>query len=296
MQSFASTNHVGGHPAIRATLAAWLLISATVALAQEESKEDFLKAFPWKRGPAVGKIGAHAEVQVPKGYAFLRASDTQNLLESFGNPTSGRELGLVGPDDLSWFVVYEYDDCGYVKDDERDKLDADAMLKSIRAGNEAGNEERKKRGFPPLKIVGWEQPPRYDTATNNLVWAVRFESEGDEVVNYNTRRLGREGVMEVTLVVDPTKLSASIPAFENIMKGYQFVPGKQYAEFKPGDRIAEYGLAALVTGGAAAVAAKAGLFKVIGKFLAAAGKFIIIGLVAIGAVIKGLFSRKSSAG
>lgn len=278
---------------IRATLAALLLLQGVSAMAQDEGKE-FLKSFPWQRGPGVGKIGPHAEVQIPKGYAFLPAADTQKLLESFGNPTSGRELGLIGPDGLDWFVVYEYDDCGYVKDDERDKLDADGMLKSIRAGNDVGNEERKKRGFPTMTIVGWEQPPRYDTATNNLVWAIRAESDGSAVVNYNTRRLGREGVMEVTLVVNPEKMNATIPAFDTIMKGYKFSSGKQYADFKPGDRIAEYGLAALVTGGAAAVAAKAGLFKVIGKFLVAGWKLVIVGLIAIGAAVKGIFTRKSS--
>lgn len=278
---------------IYVTIALLSLATAMTASAQDQNDKTIDK-IPWQHGPGVGKLAQHAEVQIPEGYKFAGASDTQKLLEMAGNPTNGHELGMIGPEDLDWFIVYEYDDCGFVKDDDRNNLDADAMLKSIRAGNEEGNKERKRRGYPALNIVGWEQPPRYDTATNNLVWAIRAECKGDAVVNYNTRRLGREGVMEVTLVVDPEQLQKTIPQFDTVMKGYTFSGGKRYADFKPGDRIAEYGLAALVTGGAAAVAAKAGLFKVIGKFIAAAGKFIIVGLVAIGAAIKGLFTRKSS--
>jgi uncharacterized membrane-anchored protein len=272
-------------------VACLLFVSASPAPAQDES-DDALKSFPWQRGPGVGNLNSHAEVRIPEGFVFAAAADTQKLLQMFGNPTSGDEVGLIGPESLDWFIVYEYDDCGYVKDDERDQLDADAMLNSIREGNEAGNQERKRLGFPAMRIVGWEQPPRYDAATQNLVWAIRVESENRQIVNYNTRRLGREGVMQVTLVVAPEELSSTIPQFESVMQGYGFLDGKRYADFKPGDRIAEYGLAALVTGGAAAVAAKTGLFKVIGKFLAAAWKLVIVALIAAGAGVRAIFSRK----
>jgi len=68
------------------------------------------------------------------------------------------------------------------------------------------------------------------------------------VVNYNTRLLGRKGVMEVSLVVDPEKLSATMPAYQALLKDYDFKQGERYAEFRQGDKIAKYGLAALVTG------------------------------------------------
>ena len=43
---------------------------------------------------------------------------------------------------------------------------------------------------------------------------MRGESEGEQIVNFNTRVLGRKGVMEVKLVVDPDKLSATLPRFQ----------------------------------------------------------------------------------
>ena len=54
-----------------------------------------------------------------------------------------------------------------------------------------------ERGWPELKIIGWQQVPRYNPTTNNLEWAIYGESEGKPVVNWNTRLLGRKGVMKV---------------------------------------------------------------------------------------------------
>ena len=253
---------------------------------QQPDAESPLSAIDWQVGPSVAKIGDIAELELPKGYQFAAAQDTQMLLELMQNPTSGTELGLLtradGP--LEWFVVFEFSDIGYVPDDEKDELDAEAMLESYKTGTEASNEQRISRGWAPLTIVGWEYPPKYDTKTNNLVWALRAESEGAPIVNYNTRILGRSGVMEANLVTDPSLLASAIPEFESLLTGYRYVEGERYAEFREGDKIAQYGLTALVTGGVAAAAMKAGLFK---KF----GKFIVLAVVAVGAFFKKMLGR-----
>jgi uncharacterized membrane-anchored protein len=207
-------------------------------------------------------------------------------MESMQNPTSGRELGFLIEMGSDWFILFEFDDTGYVPDDEKAKLDADAMLKSIRAGTEAGNVERRKKGWPEMTITGWETPPRYNDATKNLEWAIRGESQGSSVVNHNTRLLGREGVMRVTLVADPDKLPEAMPRFETLIAGYGYKEGHRYAEFKKGDKMAKYGLTALVVGGASAVAVKSGLFKWLWKGLIVAG-------VAIAAFVKKFFGGKS---
>lgn len=95
--------------------------------------------------------------------------------------------------------------------------------------------------------------------------------------------------MSAVLVSSPQSLNEDMKAFNGALAGYQFNAGEQYAEFKSGDKIAEYGLAALVVGGAAAAAAKAGLFKSLGKFL-----WVIVGGAAMAgwALFKKLFARK----
>jgi uncharacterized membrane-anchored protein len=68
------------------------------------------------------------------------------------------------------------------------------------------------------------------------------------------------------------------------------------SEWRQGDRIAEYGLTALVAAGAGAAAVKLGLFAKLGKLFAKFAKLIIVGVVAIGAflskILRGLFGRK----
>lgn len=249
---------------------------------------DALPAVKFQKGPSTGELGTTAQVEVPSGYVFANGGDTRLIMEKMQNPTNGRELGFVAPAAEDWFAVFEFDPVGYVKDDEKDSLDADAMLESIKAGAEAGNKERLKRGWPTMTIIGWETPPRYDAVTHNLEWAIRGESEGLPVVNYNTRMLGRGGVMEVTLVTDPAKLAETLPKFKTMLSGFDFNQGQKYNEFRPGDKMAAYGLTGLIVGGGTAALVKSGAFKWIWKALVAA-------VVGIGAILKKFFSREKTA-
>src|SRR5690606_6227101 len=119
----------------------------------------------------------------------------------------------------------------------------------------------------------------------------QMQQSGSQVVNYNTRLLGRRGVMEVVVVSSPETLTASIADFKELVPGYEFSAGEKYAEFREGDHVAEYGLAALITGGAAAVAAKKGWLAAIGVFLVKMWKLLVIGVVAVGAGIRKFFKR-----
>lgn len=246
-----------------------------------------LERIKWLQGPCVADIGTMAQIRVPANYIFANSDDTKILMELMQNPTSGHELGFLGQADTDWFVVFEFDEIGYVKDDEKASLDADAILKTIKNGTEKGNEERRKRGWPPLNIIGWETKPYYNPVTHNLEWAIRGESEGRPVVNHNTRLLGRKGVMRVTLVADPSNLRQILPDFRSVMSNFSFNEGNKYAEFRQGDKIAKYGLSALVVGGATAVAVKSGAFKWVWKALVAV-------FIALAAFLKRILGRKGT--
>lgn len=261
---------VGGNlmklKSLASTIAVMLFAAITFAhgaqdQAKQPTKESPVDKVKWQKGPSSGALGSLAAINVPANFIFANASDTKILMEAMQNPVSGRELGFLAPEKSHWFVVFEYDDTGYIKDDEKGSLDASAMIESIKAANEEGNKERAKRGWPKLEIVGWEQTPRYDEKTNNLEWAIRAQSEGKPVVNFNTRVLGRGGVMRVTLVADPGELKATLPQFKNTLAGFSYNAGQKYAEYRQGDKLAQYGLSALVVGGATAVAVKSGAFK-----------------------------------
>lgn len=242
----------------------------------------------WQKGPSVGDLGTTAQVKVPEGYLFVGAKDTRTIMEANHNPITGREMGFVAPAGEEWFAVFEFDDVGYVKDDEKDSLDENALLQSIKDGTAHGNEERIKRGWPTMTILGWQTPPRYNDITHNLEWAINAESAGAPVINHNTRVLGRGGVMEVTLVTDPTTLAETLPKFKAMLEGFQFRQGHKYAEFRAGDKTAAYGLTGLIVGGGAAVALKSGAFKGLWKIIAASA-------AGLAALAKKLFSRNRTA-
>lgn len=188
---------------------------------------------------------------------------------------------------MSWFAVFEFDDCGYVKDDEKNKLDADEILKQMKEGQEAANEELSKRGMPTLQLIGWHTPPFYNPTTNNLEWAIRLANgSGGETINYKTKLLGRRGVMDVVLVCDEEQMATVVPAYQELLKGFAFNKEENYASFSKGDKVAEYGLTGLIVGGGLLMAAKSGL-------LAKLWKPIAIGILAIGAFIKRIFTGRT---
>ena len=242
----------------------------------------------WQKGPSVGELGTAAQVKVPEGFLFAGANDTRFIMQANHNPVTGKEMGFVAPAGEDWFAVFEFDEVGYIKDDDKDSLDTNALLDSIKAGTAAGNEERVKRGWPTMTIVGWETPPRYNDLTHNLEWAIRAQSEGSPVVNHNTRVLGRGGVMEVTLVTDPATLAETMPKFKTMLEGFQFKQGHKYAEFRAGDKTAAYGLTGLIVGGGTAALVKTGAFKWLWKLLVA-------GAAGVAALAKKLFSRNRTA-
>ena len=90
-------------------------------------------------------------------------------------------------------------------------------------------------------------------------------------MNFNTRLLGRHGVTAATLVADPATLDPAITEFKRVLAGFNYNEGETYTDMREGDKMAEYGLAALIAGGGAAIAAKSGLLKSLWKILAAAG-------------------------
>jgi uncharacterized membrane-anchored protein len=242
-------------------------------------------------GPAKVQLKDVAQIEVPVGFSFIDGESYRALLKKSGEPVSGNEMGLLASTNEDWAVIFRYTDSGYVKDSDKDNLNADKILDSIKRGTAEANKERAKNGVATVEVVGWEQPPSYDEKTHNLEWCIRGTSEDHPILNYNTRMLGRKGYMSVLLIVDPEKFSATMPAYRNLLANYSFQTGQSYAEYRPGDKVAKYGLAALVVGGAAVGAAKLGLFTSLLLLFKKGFKLVIVAVVAIIASIKKLFAK-----
>ena len=250
----------------------------------DEEEHNPIADLDWKVGPTSAKVGSVARQDVGEGYSFLEASDARKFLELTQNPSDESDVGVILSRAGNWWALYRYADIGYVSDDEKDSLDSDAILKALREGTKAGNAERRRRGWSELEIVGWARKPHYDEKTHNLEWAMKVSSADGLAVNYNTRILGRGGVMSVTLVCDPEQLSSVLPQFKAAMRGFGYTSGNRYFEYRKGDRAAEVGLSALILGGAAAVAAKSGAMKWVWKGL-------VVLAIAIGGFFKKIFGK-----
>ena len=189
-------------------------------------------------------------------------------------------------------MIISYSDDGYVKDDDAAKIDYDELMKKMKEGTAEVNKERTKQGYPAIQLVGWAAPPRYDKVEHKMYWAkdLKFAGQEGDTLNYNIRMLGRHGVLVLNVVANMAQLTEVQGATPAMMKMVNFQDGHRYADFNSStDKIATYGLAALVAGG---IAAKAGLFKLLLVGLLAAKKFIIIAALAVASYFKKLFRRK----
>jgi uncharacterized membrane-anchored protein len=278
-------------------LAFLITIFPSVSSAQENQQSEtaeqkIIRSLNWIRGPQSVNLFNNSTLNVPNGYVFLNQQDAKKFMEVLQNPSSGHEY-LIARQDLGWFGIFEFSETGLIKDD--DKIDASAVLESIRRGTEEGNKERRSKGWQTMSVIGWKLPPYYDAESKRLEWAIEGrDSGGSTAVNLNTRILGRKGVTSVVLVTTPTTFDADVREFKNALRGFTYVAGEQYHEFKQGDKIAEYGLAALIVGGAAAVATKKGFWAIIAGFFAAFWKILAGGAIALLAWIVSLIKRKKS--
>ncbi|MEM7412944.1 MAG: DUF2167 domain-containing protein [Myxococcota bacterium] len=270
--------------------AVFLLASPIPIGAQADSEEP--PQLSWTLGPGTAPLGDDlAEIDLDENTVYLDAEDSRRLMELTHNPISGMEVGTIAAasDEEGWFVIFEFDESGYVDDSEREDLDADALLASIREGTEVANAERAERGWSTMSIIGWHEQPHYDARTNNLSWAIIGETDEGQNINRIVKLLGRRGVMTATLVAAPEELDSAMAKVDALLAGYRYRPGSTYAEYVPGtDKLATYGLAALVVGGGAAALAQSGL-------LAKLWKPIAVFFVALGAGIKRFFFSGRSA-
>ncbi|MEQ1695484.1 MAG: DUF2167 domain-containing protein [Hyphomicrobiaceae bacterium] len=266
--------------------------------AQEIEGEKALEAALKARtvGPAEVPLLTQAILKLPAGYAFIPKAEGNRLMRAMGNRTGSNFLGLVTQtESLDWFATLVYNDAGYVRDDDAKDWKADDLLQSLKDGTAEGNKDRAARGFPPIEITGWVEPPKYSADTHRLVWAAHVRRVGETKggsVNYNTYALGREGYFELNMIGSQEVIVREKDRAQDILVALNYVPGKAYGDFQAGtDKVAEYGLAALVAGVAAK---KLGMFAVLAAFVAKFAKLILLAAFGAIAVIGRLFKGKAA--
>jgi uncharacterized membrane-anchored protein len=256
------------------------------------------------RGGEIPIPGADARFRFDDQFRYLGQADAQRVLEQlWGNPPDQSVLGLVVPrgrgllDDNGWAVVVTYSDEGYVSDEDAAAIDYDELLAGMKEETQDENAARKEAGYEAIELIGWATPPRYDAASNKLYWAKELAFDGSQrhTLNYDIRVLGRRGYLSLNAVANMDDLADVQAGMQKLLPLTDFDSGARYADFDGStDKIAAYGIAALIGGG---IAAKAGLFAKLGALLLGLKKLLIplvLVLAAFGRKVAGLFRRNGS--
>lgn len=282
---------------------ALLFLAASVAAQEGDSKakvKEFLDSLHYQTG-SVAIDRAHATLELASGFRFLDANDAQRVLHDlWGNPPDGDVVGMLVPQSASlideknsWVVVISYSNDGYVSDAEAGSIDYDKMLRDMQQHDRDANPERERQGYPAVELIGWATPPHYDSTRNKLYWAkeLSFKGAREHTLNYDIRVLGRGGFLSFNAVAGMHQLALVQEKMPAVLEMAQFDAGQRYADFNSTtDKVAAYGIGALVAG---AIAAKAGLFAKLLALLIAFKKAIIVGFLAVVAALRKFFSRSS---
>jgi len=252
------------------------------------------------RGPANVTLRDQATLALPEHFGFVPRKEAVPLMEAMGNTVDEEFLGLVYPlgdgANTDWFVTLDYSASGYVKDDDAKHWDADKLLQSLKDGTEEGNAERVKIGVPPLVVTRWIEPPAYDGNAHRLVWSAEAKrkdgADNDPTVNYNTYLLGREGYVSLNLITSASTVAGDKAAAHALLDAMSFNSGKRYGDFNSStDKVAAYGLAALVAGVAAK---KLGLLAILAAMAVKFAKVIAVAVAGLFVGIKRMLKSRTA--
>jgi uncharacterized membrane-anchored protein len=265
-----------------------------------KSIEEFDASLGYQTGTVTLSDGM-VTIRLPESFRFIGPDGSRRLLtEAWGNPAESADgvLGMLIPADSSpvadkgWGIIITYDEDGFVDDEDATAIDYTEMLAQMQEATRAANEERQKAGFEPVRLVGWAEPPSYDRQAHKMYWAreLAFGESDEHTLNYAIRVLGRRGVLVLNAVASIDQLDAIRRETKGVMAAIEFNEGHRYTDYLPGkDKAASYGIAGLILG---ATATKAGLFKVLIASLLAFKKGLVLAVLALGALIKKLFTKK----
>jgi uncharacterized membrane-anchored protein len=272
---------------------------ADMLLKEFKEREEIASKLKFQQGEIKLKDGL-ATLKVPARFRYLDPDQADTVLVQLWNnpPRQEKTLGMLFPAEISlasvesWGVVITYDEDGYVEDDDAASINYNELLKEMQEGTREANAERTKQGYEAVELIGWAAPPRYDKDAHKLYWAkqLSFGGDSEHTLNYDIRALGRRGVLSLNAVASMGQLQMVEKDMQQVLAFVEFNDGHRYGDYVSGvDKVAAYGIGALIAG---KVAAKAGLFKLLLVFLAKGWKLLIIAIPLIGLLVKKLLSGR----
>ena len=270
-----------------------LLFSALLATAAPcAAQNDPAAALEFETGTVTVGDGL-ATLDLPEGWSYLRDADARFVVEEvWGNPEDESVIGFASPPgDLTWGVIFSTVEDGHVLDEDAAGLDYDELLEEMQSDTREANSYRVEAGFEPVELLGWAEPPHYDSAAKKLYWAkeLRFGEDEETTLNYDVRILGRKGVLVMSAVASTSQLEEVAEGAKRLLEGTRFNEGHRYEDYDSSiDELAAYGVGGLIAG---KVLTKVGLFKYLGLFLAKGWKLVLVGFAVLGSAVARLRKR-----
>lgn len=268
------------------------VIAKEPALMNEKEFEEQLGAIEWLGVGTYKLPSSHSSLSVPAEHTAVVGADARTLSNLVGNEADSSLEAITMDEYLENSVYFLYEGEGYISLDDWEKIKPKELLEEIIKNTEKANRKRRKMGIPEIHVLGWIQEPTLDRQTNTVYWSIEHEEDDSDATVFNSvaLRLGRRGYERIVWVGEMFNYKPFGGELDTMLRAHSFDQGYRYTDFTAGDKVAGYGIAALVAGTIGAKVLKAGglavLFKKIGGFLAA-------GIAAVFYKIRNIFLRKN---
>jgi uncharacterized membrane-anchored protein len=130
----------------------------------------------------------------------------------------------------AWGVTIEYEEDGYVTDEDADTMDYSALLEQMKEDTALSSDARVQQGYDTISLIGWAAPPYYEKTSNKLHWAkeIKFGNAEINTLNYNIRVLGRKGVLVLNFIAGMDQLTIINQNLVDVLAIAEFNKGSKY--------------------------------------------------------------------
>ena len=169
-------------------------------------------------------------------------------------------------------VAKKFNDDGYIKLDDWKNLKPDDLIKEKRENAKINNKDREAIGIALIDDVQWIDYPDLNKDTNSISYSFKVSwSDGDENMNKYLIILGRKGYTEFEILSEysnENEFNAAKNLSQILQNNFKYNAELEYRDYKPGDKVAVYGIAALVATslGVKGLAKAGGLLLALKKF------------------------------
>ena len=106
-----------------------------------------------------------------------------------------------------------------------------------------------KNGYKTVSNISWHITPNFNKDLGYVFYSLLVEfDDGTETYNSTAMILGREGYTDLTFLFRENIAHLMPSEIDKVVKNFIYKTGAQYTDYKSGDKVAAYGVGALVAG------------------------------------------------